>query len=129
MAVLQQQKRALSEELRQHRALGSSLEVLIQDRLKPNEREKYSVFVGTSPMDKCSRGVSDPPLTRFCLSAGDLERIVHLLLSLCSRLARIDRTLLCLQRTEGTAEEKVRLRPHGAHLPDVPRLTPNQVSC
>ncbi|XP_037548572.1 protein Shroom3 isoform X2 [Nematolebias whitei] len=82
VAALQQQKRALGEELRQHRALGSSLEVLIQDRLKTNEREKYSVFVG------------------------DLERIVHLLLSLCSRLARIDRTLLCPQRTESTAEEK-----------------------
>lgn len=63
----------------------------------------------------------------FCLFAGDLERIVNLLLSLCGRLSRIDRTLLCLQRdelrTEGAAEEKVRRfwksPPEGAHVPAV----------
>ncbi|XP_037835537.1 protein Shroom3 isoform X3 [Kryptolebias marmoratus] len=86
VAALRAEKQALAEELRRHQALGSSLEVLVQDRLKANEREKYSVFVG------------------------DLDRIVNLLLSLCSRLSRIDRSLLCLQRdelrTEGAAEEQ-----------------------
>lgn len=46
------------------------------------------------------------------LFAGDLERIVNLLLSLCSRLSRIDRSLLALQRDglspEEAAEERVR---------------------
>lgn len=44
--------------------------------------------------------------------AGDLEKIVNLLLSLCSRLSRIDRCLLALQRDglspEEAAEERVR---------------------
>lgn len=46
------------------------------------------------------------------MSVGDLERIVNLLLSLCSRMSRIDRSLLALEREELTqedkAEEKVR---------------------
>lgn len=46
------------------------------------------------------------------VSVGDLERIVNLLLSLCSRMSRIDRSLLALEREELTqedkAEEKVR---------------------
>lgn len=46
VAALQQDKLVLGEELRHHQALGSSLELLVQDRLKTNEREKYSVFVG-----------------------------------------------------------------------------------
>uniref|UniRef100_A0A1A7WUF7 Shroom family member 3 n=2 Tax=Iconisemion striatum TaxID=60296 RepID=A0A1A7WUF7_9TELE len=86
LVVLQQEKRVLSEELRHHRALGSSIEALVQDQLKANEKEKYCVFIG------------------------DLERIVNLLLSLCNRLSRIDRSLLSLQRdglgTEDAAEEK-----------------------
>lgn len=46
------------------------------------------------------------------MSAGDLEKIVNLLLSLCSRLMRIDRSLLALERgelaPEDAAEERVR---------------------
>ncbi|XP_041825420.1 protein Shroom3 isoform X2 [Melanotaenia boesemani] len=84
--ALQQEKEALCEELRRHQALGSSIETLVQERLKTNERDKYSMFIG------------------------DLEKIVNLLLSLSSRLSRIDRSLLTLQRdepmTEDTAEER-----------------------
>uniref|UniRef100_A0A3Q4G6G6 ASD2 domain-containing protein n=1 Tax=Neolamprologus brichardi TaxID=32507 RepID=A0A3Q4G6G6_NEOBR len=40
------------------------------------------------------------------LFAGDLERIVNLLLSLCSRLSRIDRSLLALQRDGLSPEER-----------------------
>uniref|UniRef100_A0A3Q3WLY7 ASD2 domain-containing protein n=1 Tax=Mola mola TaxID=94237 RepID=A0A3Q3WLY7_MOLML len=38
------------------------------------------------------------------MPAGDLEKIVNLLLSLCSRLLRIDRSLLALEREELTHE-------------------------
>lgn len=51
------------------------------------------------------------------LCAGDLEKIVNLLLSLCSRLSRIDRALLALEGAdltqEGAAEERVRGRRLG----------------
>ncbi|XP_040915540.1 protein Shroom3 isoform X2 [Toxotes jaculatrix] len=84
--ALQQEKEALSEEMRHHQALGAKIESLVQEHLKTNERDKYSVFIG------------------------DLEKIVNLLLSLCSRLSRIDRSLLALKREEltqeGTAEER-----------------------
>uniref|UniRef100_A0A3Q0S8D2 ASD2 domain-containing protein n=1 Tax=Amphilophus citrinellus TaxID=61819 RepID=A0A3Q0S8D2_AMPCI len=38
--------------------------------------------------------------------AGDLEKIVNLLLSLCSRLSRIDRSLLALQRDGLSPEDR-----------------------
>ncbi|MED6287106.1 hypothetical protein CHARACLAT_013058 [Characodon lateralis] len=69
-----------------HQALGASIEALIQEHLKTNEKEKYSIFIG------------------------DLERIVNLLLSLCSRLSRVDKSLISLERdelmTEDAAEER-----------------------
>ncbi|XP_068609036.1 protein Shroom3 [Brachionichthys hirsutus] len=76
VAALQQEKEALGEEQRRHQALGASIEALVQERLKPNERDKFNMFIG------------------------DLERIVNLLLSLCSRLSRIDKSLLALEREE-----------------------------
>ncbi|XP_041815752.1 protein Shroom3 isoform X2 [Chelmon rostratus] len=81
VAALRQEKEVLCEEQRCHQALGASIEALVQERLKPNERDKYSMFIG------------------------DLEKIVNLLLSLCSRMSRIDRSLLALQREELTQED------------------------
>ncbi|KAM4533143.1 protein Shroom3 isoform 2-T3 [Fundulus diaphanus] len=90
VAALQREKAALAEEQRRHQALGASIEALIQEQLKTNEKEKYSIFIG------------------------DLERIVNLLLSLCSRLSRVDKSLLSLERdelmTEDAAEERDSLR-------------------
>lgn len=82
VAALRQEKEALCEEQKCHQALGASIETLVQERLKTNERDKYSMFIG------------------------DLEKIVNLLLSLCSRLARIDRSLLALEREDMTQEDK-----------------------
>ncbi|XP_023265477.1 protein Shroom3-like isoform X2 [Seriola lalandi dorsalis] len=79
--ALQQEKEVLCEEQRHHQALGAAIETLVQERLKTNERDKYSMFIG------------------------DLEKIVNLLLSLCSRLSRIDRSLLALEREELTQED------------------------
>lgn len=54
------------------------------------------------------------------MSAGDLEKIVNLLLSLCSRLMRIDRSLLALERDElaqeDAAEERVRGEADQNHM-------------
>lgn len=46
MAALQQEREALREEQHHHRALGASLETLVQERLKANEKDKYSMFIG-----------------------------------------------------------------------------------
>ncbi|KAM4720431.1 protein Shroom3 isoform 2-T2 [Anableps anableps] len=81
VAALQREKESLCEEQRRHQALGAGIEALIQEQLKANEKEKYSIFIG------------------------DLERIVNLLLSLCSRLSRVDRSLLSLERDEVTTED------------------------
>ncbi|MEQ2173996.1 hypothetical protein GOODEAATRI_003226 [Goodea atripinnis] len=95
--ALQREKQALGEEQKHHQALGASIEVLIQEHLKTNEKEKYSIFIG------------------------DLERIVNLLLSLCSRLLRVDKSLNSLERdelmTEDAAEERVRYT--AGHRPSV----------
>ncbi|KAM6902321.1 protein Shroom3 [Xenentodon cancila] len=74
VAALEREKQVLCEEQKNHQALGDSVETLVQQRLKTNERDKYTMFIG------------------------DLEKIVNLLLSLCSRLARINRSLLALER-------------------------------
>ncbi|KAK1883423.1 Protein Shroom3 [Dissostichus eleginoides] len=82
VAALRQEKEALSEEQRRHQELGAGVETLLQGHLRPNERDKYSMFIG------------------------DLERMVNLLLSLCSRLSRIHRALLALEREEQTQEDR-----------------------
>lgn len=46
VAALRQEKEALCEEQRHHQALGASIDTLVQERLKTNERDKYSMFIG-----------------------------------------------------------------------------------
>uniref|UniRef100_A0A4W5PRN2 ASD2 domain-containing protein n=1 Tax=Hucho hucho TaxID=62062 RepID=A0A4W5PRN2_9TELE len=84
---LREEKEVLAEEQRKFRVLGGHMESLVQERCKPNEREKYKMFIG------------------------DLDKIVNLLLSLCGRLARVHNALSALDReeeTEDSQEEKVR---------------------
>ncbi|XP_061887513.1 protein Shroom3 isoform X1 [Entelurus aequoreus] len=82
--TLRRDKEALCEEQRRHQALGASLDSLVQKLCKINERDKYSMFIG------------------------DLEKIMNLLLSLCSRLARIDKSLLALEelKQEDSSEQR-----------------------
>lgn len=46
VAVLQREREALRVEQQHHQALGASLETLVQERLKANEKDKYSMFIG-----------------------------------------------------------------------------------
>jgi len=48
VAALQREKEALCGEQGRHQALGASIETLVQERLKANERDKYSMFIGTT---------------------------------------------------------------------------------
>ncbi|XP_062339767.1 protein Shroom3 isoform X2 [Osmerus eperlanus] len=74
VAVLRGERQELGEEQARYRILGSDMDALIQERCKPNQRDKYRMFIG------------------------DLDKIVNLLLSLCGRLARIDNSLSALDR-------------------------------
>lgn len=89
VAALKEEKEQLAEEQKQCSMLGSSTEALVQDCCKPNERDKYRMFIG------------------------DLDKIVNLLLSLNGRLARIESALATLDReteTEDSREEKESLQ-------------------
>lgn len=57
MTALQQEREALSEEQRLHQALGASIEALVQERLKPNEKDKYNMFIGTENLLQKRKGI------------------------------------------------------------------------
>lgn len=63
-------------------ALGSEVEIQVQQVCKPNELEKFRMFVG------------------------DLDKVVSLLLSLSGRLARVENALNSLEE-DASPEEKV----------------------
>ncbi|KAL6470757.1 hypothetical protein MHYP_G00218760 [Metynnis hypsauchen] len=88
VAVLHRERASLAEEQQRYSELGSSIETLVQQRCKPNEREKYRMFVG------------------------DLEKIVNLLLSLSGRLARVENALNTLDKEteQDSAEERESLQ-------------------
>lgn len=79
---LQGEREGLLEQQKRFGALGGSMDALVQECCKPNEREKYRMFVG------------------------DLEKIVNLLLSLSARLARVENTLSVLDDDEESVEER-----------------------
>ncbi|XP_061589196.1 protein Shroom3 [Cololabis saira] len=91
VAALERDKQALCEEQSSHQALGGSIELLVQERLKTNERDKYIMFIG------------------------DLEKIVNLLLSLCSRLARINRSLLALEKDKTMMSQEAKEERDSLH--------------
>lgn len=86
LEALRMERERLAEEQQCYSALGCRLDGLVQEHCKPNEREKYRMFIG------------------------DLEKIVNLLLSLSGRLARVENALNSLQREpeKRNTEERVR---------------------
>nr|XP_023656700.1 protein Shroom2 isoform X1 [Paramormyrops kingsleyae] len=81
LAVLREARESLQEDVQANNALGEEVELTVQHVCKPNELDKFRMFVG------------------------DLDKVVSLLLSLSGRLARVENALNGLE--EGApAEEK-----------------------
>ncbi|XP_041647155.1 protein Shroom2 isoform X2 [Cheilinus undulatus] len=81
LQVLREARESLQEDVLDNNALGNEVEAQVQQVCKPNELDKFRMFVG------------------------DLDKVVSLLLSLSGRLARVENALNSLEE-DATAEEK-----------------------
>uniref|UniRef100_A0A3P9L6V8 Shroom family member 2 n=1 Tax=Oryzias latipes TaxID=8090 RepID=A0A3P9L6V8_ORYLA len=100
LQVLREARESLQEDILDNNALGEEVEVRVQQVCKPNELDKFRMFVG------------------------DLDKVVSLLLSLSGRLARVENALNSLEE-DATAEERV-----SEELPERPQMTSLRgVSC
>lgn len=82
LQVLREARESLQEDILDNNALGDEVEVQVQQVCKPNELDKFRMFVG------------------------DLDKVVSLLLSLSGRLARVENALNSLE-DDATPEERV----------------------
>lgn len=82
LQVLREAKESLLEDILDNNALGDEVEARVQQVCRPNELEKFRMFVG------------------------DLDKVVSLLLSLSGRLARVENALNNLEE-DATPEERV----------------------
>ncbi|CAM2112633.1 unnamed protein product [Caretta caretta] len=80
LEILKEAKESLLEDIKMNNALGEEVEVLISELCKPNEFDKYKMFIG------------------------DLDKVVNLLLSLSGRLARVENVLSSLGEDVNTEE-------------------------
>ena len=84
LEVLKEAKEGLLADIKMNNALGEEVELLISELCKPNEFDKYKMFIG------------------------DLDKVVNLLLSLSGRLARVENVLSSLGEN-ANSEERVRI--------------------
>lgn len=82
--MLREARESLQEDIQANIALGEEVEEIVKQVCKPNEFDKFRMFIG------------------------DLDKVVSLLLSLSGRLARVENALNNLDETAST-EEKVSL--------------------
>lgn len=85
LQVLREARESLQEDVHDNNSLGDEVEAMVQKVCKPNELDKFRMFVG------------------------DLDKVVSLLLSLSGRLARVENALNSLEE-DTTPEEKVGAR-------------------
>ncbi len=85
LQVLREARESLQEDMQDNNVLGEEVEVTVQTVCKPNELEKFRMFVG------------------------DLDKVVSLLLSLSGRLARVENALDNLEDGK-SGDEKVYMR-------------------
>lgn len=81
LQVLREARESLQEDVHDNNSLGDEVEAMVQRVCKPNELDKFRMFVG------------------------DLDKVVSLLLSLSGRLARVENALNSLEE-DTTPEEK-----------------------
>ncbi|XP_059196746.1 protein Shroom2 isoform X2 [Centropristis striata] len=81
LQVLREARESLQEDVLDNNALGDEVEARVQQICKPNELDKFRMFVG------------------------DLDKVVSLLLSLSGRLARVENALNSLEE-DATAEDR-----------------------
>lgn len=82
LQVLREVRESLLEDILDNNALGDEVESKVQRVCKPNELDKFRMFVG------------------------DLDKVVSLLLSLSGRLARVENALNSLDH-DATEDERV----------------------
>lgn len=82
LSVLHEAQQGLQEDISANATLGCELEDLLKSVCKPNEYDKFRIFIG------------------------DLDKVVSLLLSLSGRLSRVESALNC-EDPEPSIEEKV----------------------
>ncbi|XP_061680274.1 protein Shroom2 isoform X2 [Syngnathoides biaculeatus] len=95
LQVLREARQSLQEDMLDNNALGDEVEARVQQVCKPNELDKFRMFVG------------------------DLDKVVSLLLSLSGRLARVENALNSLdqdaapeERRTLTEKRKLLIRQH-----------------
>uniref|UniRef100_F6YLT2 Shroom family member 2 n=1 Tax=Monodelphis domestica TaxID=13616 RepID=F6YLT2_MONDO len=91
LKVLREARETLLEDIQNNNALGDEVEAIVKDVCKPNEFDKFRMFIG------------------------DLDKVVNLLLSLSGRLARVENALNNLDENT-SPEEQVR----GKKMPHIP---------
>lgn len=92
LEILKEAKEGLLADIKMNNALGEEVELLISQLCKPNEFDKYKMFIG------------------------DLDKVVNLLLSLSGRLARVENVLSSLGEN-ANSEERVRISAAVASWP------------
>ncbi|NXL44566.1 SHRM3 protein, partial [Podilymbus podiceps] len=80
LEILKEAKEGLLADIKMNNALGEEVELLINKLCKPNEFDKYKMFIG------------------------DLDKVVNLLLSLSGRLARVENVLSSLGENANSEE-------------------------
>ncbi|XP_051997532.1 protein Shroom2-like isoform X2 [Xyrauchen texanus] len=95
LQVLREAQESLQDDVHDNNALGEDVEAIVQRVCKPNELDKFRMFVG------------------------DLDKVVNLLLSLSGRLARVENALNSLEddasmeeRRTLTEKRKLLIRQH-----------------
>ncbi|KAG9485654.1 hypothetical protein GDO78_008640 [Eleutherodactylus coqui] len=82
LQVLREARESLLEDIQCNNALGEEVEIIVKEVCKPNEFDKFRMFIG------------------------DLEKIVNLLLSLSGRLARVENALNNLDENASPEERR-----------------------